>query len=94
MLAKSSNVPMKGTEMDKLLTMSKEEISRLEVMKLIQGKLKTQKEAGGILGISERQIKRLWRRYREEGAEGLVSRRRGKPSNNRMPEETKEAAVN
>ena len=45
--------------MDKLLTMSEKEISRLEVMKLLQEKLKTQKEAGEILGLSERQIKRL-----------------------------------
>jgi transposase len=74
--------------------MSRKEISRLEVMKLIETKQKTQKEAGGILGISERQIKRLWKRYREEGAEGLISRRRGKPSNNRMSEETRQAAVN
>ena len=80
--------------MDRLLTMSEKEISRLEAMKLIQAKLKTQKEAGEILGISERQIKRLWKRYREEGAEGVVSRRRGKPSNNRMAKETQEAAVN
>ena len=37
-----------------------------------------------MLGISIRQVKRLWRAYRKEGAKGLVNRRRGKPSNNRL----------
>ena len=94
LLAISSNVPLKGTEMDKLLTISKKEISRLEVMKPIQAKPKTQKEAGAMLGLGERQIKRLWRRYREEAAEGLILKRRGKPSNNRTSEEAKQKMVN
>ena len=80
--------------MDKLLTMSTKEINRLEVMKQLQEKRKTQKVAAKILGLSERQVKRLWKRYREKGAEGLISRRRGKPSNHRMSEETTQATVN
>ncbi|OGN72967.1 MAG: hypothetical protein A2X25_10445 [Chloroflexi bacterium GWB2_49_20] len=79
--------------MDKLLTMSTKEINRLEVMKLLQEKRKTQKVAAKNLGLSERQVKRLWKQYREKGAEGLISRRRGKPSNHRMSEETTQATV-
>ena len=48
-----------------------------------------QKAAAELLGVSERQVKRLLRRYRQQGARGLVSKRRGKPSNNQMAEETK-----
>jgi transposase len=44
----------------------------------------TQKEAAQILQISVRQVKRLWRAYQERGAPGIASRRRGKPSNNRL----------
>ena len=44
----------------------------------------TQKEAAHILGLSIRHVRRLYRAYRERGAQGLVSRRRGKPSNNRL----------
>jgi len=57
--------------MDKLLTMSTKEINRLEVMKQLEEKRKTQKEVAKILDLSERQIKRIWERYREKGAEGL-----------------------
>ena len=37
-------------------------------------------EAGGILGMSERQFRRYRRRYDEEGLEGLADRRLGKAS--------------
>src|SRR4030043_2263529 len=64
--------------------MSNREITRLEIMQRLKEKRLTQKEAAGMLGISTRQVKRLWRAYRKKGAEGLVSKRRGKPSNNRL----------
>jgi predicted DNA-binding protein (UPF0251 family) len=76
--------PLKGHEMDKLLTMSNRELTRLEAMQRLKDKRLTQKEAAQRLGISTRQVKRLWQAYRKKGAKGLVSARRGKPSNNRL----------
>ena len=70
--------------MDELLTMSKKELTRLEVMQRLEDKRLIQKEAAQILGLSTRQVKRLWRAYRKDGAKGLVSKRRGKASNNRL----------
>ncbi len=70
--------------MDELLSMSKREISRLEVMQRLKDKRLTQKEAAQLLRVSVRQIKRLWRAYRQQGAKGLVSQRRGKPSNHHL----------
>lgn len=70
--------------MDELLTMSKREQTRLEVMQRIQEKRLTQKEAAELLGISLRHAKRLWKAYRQEGVQGLVSKRRGQPSNHRL----------
>jgi transposase len=70
--------------MDKLLTMSNQEITRLEVMQRLRDKRLRQKEAAQLLGISIRQVKRLWRAYRKKGVKGLVSARRGKPSNHRL----------
>jgi transposase len=64
--------------------MSNREITRLEVMQRLKEKRLTQKEAARLLGVSTRQVKRLWRAYRKKGAKGLVSGRRGKPSNNRL----------
>jgi len=44
-------------------------------------------EAGELLGMSERQFRRYRDRYEEEGLEGLVDRRLGKPSAKRVPSE-------
>jgi transposase len=69
---------------NELLTMSKRELTRLEVIQRLKDKRLTQKEAAQLLGLSIRQVKRLWRAYRKKGPAGLVSARRGKPSNNRL----------
>lgn len=79
--------------MDELLPMSKRELTRLEAMHRIKDKRLTQKEAARILSLSVRQIKRLYRAYKAQGARGLVSRRRGKPSNNRLDTETQQKAI-
>jgi transposase len=42
-------------------------------------------ESGELLGMSERQFRRYRERYEEEGPEGLVDRRLGKPSPKRVP---------
>jgi transposase len=78
--------PLKGQKMDELLIMSKQEITRLEVVQRIKEKLLTQKEAAGMLQLSVRQVKRLYRAYKGKGAKGLISARRGKPSNHRLDE--------
>jgi transposase len=44
-------------------------------------------EAAAALGVSERTFRRWRGRYAEEGAEGLVDRRVGKPSPKRAPED-------
>ena len=46
----------------------------------------TQAEAGEMLGVSERTVRRWQVRYREEGAPGLQDRRIGKPSPRRADE--------
>jgi transposase len=79
--------------MDKLLTMSNAEITRLEVMQRLKDKRLIQKEAARMLGISIRQVKRLYRAYKVQGAAGLVSQRRGKPSNNHLEPATVQQAV-
>lgn len=62
-------------------------------MQRLAEKRMTQREAASILGMTGRQVKRLLRAYRREGAKGLVSKRRGKPSNNRLAEATKQKAL-
>lgn len=45
----------------------------------------TMVEAGELLGMSERQFRRYRDRYEEDGAEGLLDRRLGKPSSRSVP---------
>jgi len=79
--------------MDKLLSMSNAEITRLEVMQRLKDKRLNQKEAARMLGISLRQVKRLYRAYKAQGASGLVSQRRGKPSNHQLEPATVQKAI-
>jgi transposase len=74
--------------------MSAKELNRLEVMQRLAEKRMSQEEAGRILDLSIRQIKRLLRAYRQKGAVGLVSKHRGRKGNNRLPEEVKRRALN
>jgi len=75
------------------ITMIRKEISRLEVMQKLSEKRMSQKEAGAMLGVSERHIKRLLKAYRKKGAAGLISRHRGRKGNHRLPAETKRKAL-
>ena len=76
-----------------LVQMSKKELSRVEVMERIKAKSMTQKKGAEALSISVRQVRRLWKNYQEKGAVGLLSKSRGKPSNNRLPLETRQRAI-
>ena len=80
--------------MDKLLEMSTKELSRLEVMQRVSKKQLSQQEAGTMLRLSERQIKRLLKAYRQQGAAGLVSKHRGRKGNNCLPEAVLKRALN
>ena len=53
------------------LNMSSKEISRLEVMQKLSERRMRQKEAGIMLDLSTRQVKRLLKRYKQQGALGL-----------------------
>jgi len=65
------------------IEMSSKELARkTEVERAIDHRI-TQREAAHKLGISERQFRRILKRYRQEGDGGLVSSKRGKPSNRR-----------
>jgi predicted DNA-binding protein (UPF0251 family) len=51
--------------------MSREEVNKLEIMQQIRLKKLKQREAAAILGISERQVRRVWKRYSSNGAREL-----------------------
>ena len=45
------------------------------------------------LGITTRQVRRLQKRFDEDGERGMISRHRGKPSNNRLAPELAQKAL-
>ena len=67
--------------------MSGKERERLVELAQVKRGEESLAEAGRRLGLSYRQAKRIWRRYRESGAAGLVHGGRGR-SSNRGKEET------
>lgn len=68
-----------------MIKMTAKDVLRSQVMaQVLEGRL-DQASAAGRLGISVRQVKRLKRRMQDEGTQGLLSKKRGKPSNRRTP---------
>jgi transposase-like protein len=67
------------------VTMSYEELDRVRVIERVIERRLTQREAARMLGLTDRQVRRLRRSYERDGPEGLVSKHRGRPSNRRLP---------
>jgi hypothetical protein len=77
----------------KLVTMSPTELERLALMQRLAERRTTQRLVAEQLGVSVRQVERLYAAYKAQGAEGLVSRKRGTPSNRLMPAELRDIAL-
>lgn len=70
-----------------ILVMSIGEVRRLKVVQsAIEGRV-TQKVAAEMMGLSERQVRRLVRGVRKRGERGIIHGLRGRPSNRRFSEE-------
>jgi transposase len=73
--------------------MSTRELQRAEVMSRVRSKVLKVVNAAEILELSYRQAKRLWQRYRKEGAKGLKHRSAGKSSNRAKPEKFRQKVL-
>lgn len=77
--------------MDKL--MSQKEVKRAQVLdRLNEGKI-SQHQASKQMGITPRQVRRLVKRYQQEGLAGLASKKRGRASNRRLDETLRATAI-
>jgi transposase len=76
-----------------MITMSRREAKRLHIIHQALDAKITQTEAAGLIGLGDRQIRRLIKRIREEGDEGICHRSRGKASNHRIPRKIKERVL-
>ena len=75
------------------ITMSMREVDRLKTIQaVVDGGLQVG-QAAQRLGLSRRQVERLLLRYRAQGAAGLLSLKRGRPSNHQLPTGLAERAI-
>jgi len=75
------------------IALSHQELDRLGLIQAVAGGDLTQKAAAQRLNLCVRQVKRLVRRYREQGPAGLASGHRGKRANNAIPDATRQWAL-
>ena len=73
--------------------MSHSELSRYETLLRVKRRELRVQDAAAILGMPRRQISRLLIRLHAEGPEGLVSRKRGRPSNRRQSDALREQII-
>jgi len=73
--------------------MSSKERIRLEAMGRVKRGEVTVVEAAELAGLSLRQTRRVWKRFKELGDKGLVHRLRGRASNHRLTAEVREDVV-
>jgi hypothetical protein len=73
--------------------MSRKERERLKIMVGVKEEELTLAAAAGLMGVCYRQSKRIWRRYQDDGAAGLVHRLRGKPSARRKSSELRQQVL-
>lgn len=84
---------VQGVRDDGLVEMSAKERERLVVVRAAGEGRTRQAAAAERLGISLRQVKRLVRAWRGDGAKGLVSKRRGRTSARKIDQATKQQFV-
>jgi transposase len=76
-----------------MITMSKRESKRLHIIHQALDKRITQAKAAELVNLSSRQLRRMLKRVREEGDDGISHRSRGKTSNSRVSKKVKEKAL-
>lgn len=75
------------------IALSHPELDRLGIIRAVAAGELYQREAARRLELTIRQVKRLVRRYRQQGAAGLASGHRGKRANNAIPDGTRQWAL-
>src|SRR5271170_5865075 len=76
-----------------VLSVSEGELRRLEVLRDVDRGGLPVSAAAQLLGRSERQVWRLLRAFRSDGVSGLISKKRGRPSNRKIVAAVRAAAM-
>jgi len=76
-----------------MIIMSQKESNRLYVIRQTIDKAITQVQAAEILGLTDRQVRRIARRIRKGGSAGVCHKSRGRRSHNRIADKIKDKAT-
>ncbi len=76
-----------------IIEMSLNEVKRLKAVQEAIDRHITQKMAAAMIGLSERQVRRLVRAVRVEGDRGIAHKTRGRLSNRRIPDKIRDRAL-
>ena len=68
-----------------IIMVRQRELKRLHVIRKVMEGTVTQRDAAGLISLTERQIRRIVKRIREEGDEGIRHKSRGRPSKRKLP---------
>ncbi len=79
--------------MNGVIMMRSKDLERIKVMHQLAMKQITQLEAGKLMHITERQVRKLFKRYKEIGDKGVISRKLGQSSNRQLPQKIKNEAL-
>jgi transposase len=69
-----------------VIHMSRTEIQRLHIIRRVLEKRLSQRKASELMDLTDRQVRRLVGRIRDQGDEGVIHRSRGKPSSRKIPD--------
>ena len=67
--------------------MSLKESNRATILQNVSSGIITLRKASDLLHLSYPQAKRIWSKFKQNGPKGLISKKRGKPSNRAVSRE-------
>ncbi len=79
--------------MSDTLLLTKKELGRIQVLEQLKAKTIKQREGARQLNLSVRQVKRLLRAFRRQGARAVISKKRGRRNHHQLPPTVKAQAL-
>lgn len=76
-----------------IIMISNKELRKLKIIYKVLEEKMTQVKAGEVLGLTDRQIRRIIKKVREEGEKGIIHKSRGKTSNRKLPKKIKKRVI-
>jgi hypothetical protein len=86
-------MPNLGGFMEGVFIVKEKDLEKIRVLQMLGAKQITQEQAALQLNITDRQVRNIFKKYKEIGNEGVISKKIGKPSNRKFSEDFKKQIV-